>query len=243
MAPPAAVAAEREPAEGKEAMFLRTAFTLIELLIVVVVLGILTLAALPNSDAAAQQEADAAARMIEADVAYARSLAVARPDQRVLLVVDGINNNYSLKTKSPGAANETAVTLVHPATGRPYVVQFGATGNPAVRSVRLYAEDLGGDSVLVFDPSGGTDQDVAAIVQLAAGNARREIKISPQAGRVTTSNQLTTPLTPIPPGLQVAAEQAALNAAKDAEKEAENAAKAAGNAAPAAAPAAGNAAK
>ncbi len=209
MATPEAVGADGEPAEGKEAMLLRNAFTLIELLIVVVVLGILTLAALPSSDAAAEQEADAAARMIEADVAYARSLAVARPDQRVLLVVDGINNNYALKTKAPAAANDTAVTLDHPTTGKPYVVQFGATGSPPVRSVRLYAEDLGGDSTLVFDPSGGTDQDASAFVQLSAGNARREIKISPQAGKVTTSNQLTTTLTPIPADAQKAAQKAA----------------------------------
>lgn len=194
-------------------MSARAAFTLIELLIVVVVLGILTLAALPSSDAAAQSEADAAARMIEADIAYARSLAVARPDQRVLLVVDEIDNSYALKTKAPGAADATAITLDHPTNGKPYVVQFGENGSPAVRSVRLYADDLGGDSVLAFDPSGATDQDASAVIQLAAGNARREISISPQAGKVTTSNKLVKVLTPISEEAQKAA-AAAEKAAK-----------------------------
>lgn len=161
----------------------RSAFTLIELMIVVVIAAILMVAALPDADSAAKEEGDHAAKRFEADVYYARSLCIARPDDPVVLKLDGLYNRYWMaKASSP----DTPIT--HPQTGDPYVVQFGPGGDRGLNQVRMVACDFDGDLVLGFDSQGSTDQDTPAILQLTSGGADYEVAVDPVATNVTISH-------------------------------------------------------
>src|SRR5262249_35161651 len=148
----------------------RAAYTYIELMISVVVLAIVTMLVIPDDKGAAAQELDSAAGRLQADVAFARSRSVARPDEPVVLKIDPTNNRYWIaKQSSP----DTPIT--HPLTGMPYLVQFGNSGVPDGKHITLQTLDLGGDNVLAFDSSGATDQATAAVLKVSVGTAGYEV--------------------------------------------------------------------
>jgi prepilin-type N-terminal cleavage/methylation domain-containing protein len=188
-------------------MTIRSAFTYIEIMIVIVILAILTIAALPDRESTIQAEGERAALMFEADVDYARSRSIARPDSPIGIKVAIGNNKYWL---APVVTPDTPIA--HPQTGQPYVRQFGAAGPDGLKNVQITALDLGGDDILKFDALGGTDQQIPALVQFEAGLAAYETKVSPAAANVTTTKKETTN-----------SEKLAVQAAKDAEKDAKDA--------------------
>jgi len=165
-------------------MTIRSAFTYIEIMIVIVILAILTIAALPGRESTIQAEGERATVVFEADVDYARSRSIARPDSPIGIKVAVSNNKYWL---APVATPDTPIA--HPRTGQPYVRQFGATGPDGLKNVQITAIDLGGDDILKFDALGGTDQQTSAVVQFEAGSAAYETKVSPAAGNVTTARK------------------------------------------------------
>jgi prepilin-type N-terminal cleavage/methylation domain-containing protein len=189
-------------------MTIRNAFTYIEIMIVIVILAILTIAALPDRESTIQEEGRRATVVFEADVDYARSLSIARPDFPIGIKVAIGNNKYWL---APVATPDTPIA--HPRSGQPYVRQFGAAGPDGLKNVQITALDLGGDDMLKFDSLGGTDQQTSALVQFEAGMAAYETKVSPAAANVTTTKTETTN-----------AEKLAVQDAKEAQKAADQAA-------------------
>ena len=164
----------------------RSAFTLIEMLIVLVVLAILTMAALSGGQSAAQTEGRRAAEVFEGDVEYARSLTIARPDDPALIKVDVPNNRYWV-----AQASAVDTPIVHPQTKRPFLRQFGPTAATGSKQVQIAEIDLGGDAVLRFDATGGTDQQTPAVLQFTSGESNYEMSVSPAAANVTSSPKKT----------------------------------------------------
>lgn len=120
----------------------RRAFTYIELLIVAVVLAIVTILALPDSDAAAKEQGRQAARRLESDISYARSLSIAQPVDPAILKISPDDNRYWIaRSSSPDTP------IAHPITGNSFCVQFGPNGTPGFEYVAIAAADLGGDNV------------------------------------------------------------------------------------------------
>ena len=113
-------------------MYKRSAFTLIELGIVAVVVIILFVAVLPDGDTAAKQQGLNLARQFEADVAYARSLSVAQPDDLALIQVHVANNRYWL-----ARASAPMVPITHPRTKKPYLIQAGEGGDAGLKHVTI----------------------------------------------------------------------------------------------------------
>lgn len=171
-------------------MYKRSAFTYIELGIVAVVVMILFVAALPDGDTAAKQQGIELARRFEADVAYARSLSVAQPDDPALIQVDGANNRYWL-----ARASAPTVPVLHPRTKKPYLVQAGPGGDMGLEDVTIVALDFNGDQILQFDSLGSTDQDTIAVLQISSGDGEYEVSISPTTSDTTTEMQFSRDLT------------------------------------------------
>jgi len=158
-------------------------------MIVLVVVAIITIAAVPDGDSEAKEEGRHACMRFEADISYARSLSIARPDDPAILKLDGDNNRYWLARAS---LPDTPIT--HPQTGEPYLVQYGPGGNQGFTHVQMLACDFGGDGVLGFDAFGGTDQQTDAILQLSSAGANYEIAVAPVTADVTSTQGLKTTL-------------------------------------------------
>ncbi len=165
------------------------AFTFVELMIVIVIVGILTALSIPDGDARAEIQGRRAAETLEGDVAYARSLSIARPDDPVVIRFDVANNKYWLARRST-----PTTPISHPTRNTSYVVQFGSNGNPGLTEVSLVAVDLDGDEILEFDALGGIDQDTAAIIQLATSTSQYEVTVEPVAAKSTSSDSFSTDL-------------------------------------------------
>lgn len=159
------------------------AFTYFELLIAVVVVAIITVAAMPDPESESIQQAEDAARMFEADVSYAASASLARPDDPLVIRADVNLNKYWLARKS---APTTPIN--HPRSGKPYVVQFGAGNKSGMTDVKILASDFGVDNQLTFDGTGMLNESTTPVMQIVAGkSAFYEMDIAPSSGKVKAS--------------------------------------------------------
>jgi hypothetical protein len=168
-------------------------------MVVVVIMAIVSLAVLSTSNAAATEEGRLASEMFASDVEYARSLAIARPDDPVIMKVDAAANKYWL-----ARASAPDVPITHPFTKKPYVVSFGANGTTGLKRVQITAYDFSGDSVLGFNALGTTDQATDAVMQVASAGQAYEITVQPVGVKTTVHKGLTKALA-VPAGLEAEA--------------------------------------
>ncbi len=177
---------------GNERMVRRRGFTYIELMIAVVVAAILVVAALPDEEASAKEEGRQFARKYEADVSFARSLTIARPDDPVVIKVDAANDRYWLARRST-----PDTPIEHPGSKKPYIVQAGPTGPTGSKRVTINATDYhGGGAVLEFASTGETTSDTASLFQIESGNTEYEVATTSAAGESTTSDGYSKVLIP-----------------------------------------------
>jgi Tfp pilus assembly protein FimT len=163
---------------------LRSAFTLVELLILVAVVGIVFGLALPMLGDAQTLRLREAARMLAADFEFAQSESVAHGDDPRLVKFDTAGNRYWVAASS---APDTPVT--DPSNQQPLLTVFGSGRASGTAGVTLDDVSLGGDSVLLFDAYGGPDQAADATVRLAvqaAGGAQTlTVRVKAGSGEVS----------------------------------------------------------
>lgn len=157
----------------------RSAFTMVEIVIVAAVIAILTITAWPDREAEDQTRLDSALTRLEADIEYARTLSLTTPTNPAVLKVDMANDKYWIAKQATPA---TPVT--NPATRKPYVVQLGQNGDSGVRDVKITADNLGTDHMVVFDSRGGLNANGDLGIQFRAGSKTGSVKIS--AGSAAT---------------------------------------------------------
>ncbi len=105
----------------------RRAFSLIELIAVILVIGILSAIAVPTMGSLKTTRSAAAARRILRDLSYARERAIAT-GCRTWVVFSVATNTYSVLAEpkgNPGRSN--AVTMTDPATGNNYVASLNTS--------------------------------------------------------------------------------------------------------------------
>src|SRR5687768_7200473 len=116
---------------------MRRGFTLVEILMVVVILGIASAVIVPQIGTRSDLKARAAARMVVADLIYAQNMAIATQKWHYVQF-DTTNNRYTVYDDMPldpdGTGPQATVVpsphlpINHPVNKSPYVVQFGAAG-------------------------------------------------------------------------------------------------------------------
>ena len=153
----------------------RSAFTLAEILVVVVILGIAAMVLVPMVSDRSSFQARAAARTLIADIMYAQNTAVTRQED-INVIFSPDSESYRL-TDANG-------TLTNPVTKADYVVQFGQDNR--TDRVDLVSADFNGSQTLTFN-SLGAPEPTGGNVVISAGTTSITITVAPVTGRITIS--------------------------------------------------------
>jgi prepilin-type N-terminal cleavage/methylation domain-containing protein len=133
----------RPSAAGPRARF---GFTLVEILIVIVILGIVSAVIVPQIGNRDDLRGAAAARIVMSDLIYAQNLGISR--QQTHYVRFGANT-YSIYTVPTGGT-----PITHPVNKSPYTVNFGSTGSNGLTSTVVTSRSFDGQATLAFDELG-----------------------------------------------------------------------------------------
>ena len=144
----------------------RRAFTLIEILMVVVILGILSAVILPQLGSRDDQKAISGARVLVADIMYAQNRAIATQKTHYVSF-DKPANKYTVLDAWP------STIIKHPVNGGPYVVQFGSVAGTTVKDASIHSAAFDAKPVLAFDAMGvphSYDAGTGTLTALSAGD-------------------------------------------------------------------------
>src|SRR3954469_3129971 len=106
-------------ARGGGAKLNLLAFTLVEILVVVIILGIAGAIIVPSIGSRDDLKAAAAARVIMADLIYTQKLDITRPGN-TFMPFDVVNQQYSVTDSAGGV-------IQHPVNHVAYIQKFGGT--------------------------------------------------------------------------------------------------------------------
>jgi len=155
----------------------RFGFTLAELLVVLVILGLAAAIVVPVLSNTGDLDTAAAARKITYDLLYAQNYAVTH-QTRVQVSFNANADSYTL-TELPD--DGAAVVLTHPVTKRPYVVVFGPNGG--LEKVDLTEAVFCGSANVTFDSLGAPNE--GGSITLVSGEKSREVDVAPITGKVS----------------------------------------------------------
>lgn len=149
-------------------------FTLIEMLIVLVLIGIAVGLAVPEMGTTQALRLREAARMLAGDIEYAANEAIAHPDDPRLIKLGASGNQYWI---APASTPDTAITDT--LRGGTYTVNFGSGKAESLLGVTIQSYSLGGDAVLKFDRYGVPDQTTTATITLTCGSDTLTVQVAP----------------------------------------------------------------
>jgi len=178
------------------------AFTLVEILAVVVILGIASAIIIPEIGSRDDMRVQAAARTAIADLIYAQNLAISTGTP-VYVRVDKTNNKYSLLTNPLSSKTKFGDPISHPITQSDYVTQFNSSTNGwqgvTINAVTMTGIDAGYSnqftvgfdeigSPYVWSYSTDTRDDLSTgSITLKAGTFTKVISISASTGEITVN--------------------------------------------------------
>lgn len=147
-------------------------FTLVEVLIVVIILGIAALAAIPMMSSAGGVQIRSAANVIAADLEYAKSMAISR-GQNYAVVFDKNAESYRLE-------DQNGNVIAHPVKkGFDYVVDLA---NDGLEKVDILDVDFASTSKVTFDCLGSPDN--GGTVSLQAGSVTVTVTVETVTGYI-----------------------------------------------------------
>ena len=161
----------------------RSALTLIEILIVVMILAIGAMIVIPSIGSTADTQAVGAARVLQADLEVARSLALTT-QQSYSLVFSPDKQSYKVVANYTGVAYATAVAVGHPVNaGKLFEVTLSRlNGMPLVTVTNV---SFGGPTYVTFLSQG--DPVAAGSVTIQAGAVEMVVAVEGLTGIVTAT--------------------------------------------------------
>lgn len=154
------------------------AYTLMELMMVVLVAAIIFVSAMPDQDATRKEEQQAFVDQFQADVSYARSMTIADPSDPTLVKIDPSNNQYWLARKST-----PSTPITHPVSRKPFRVKVGP-GASRLSSVEIVGAGFGSSQAIEFDSTGSLKDDAAPLLRISVGEESVDVGVSPVAATV-----------------------------------------------------------
>jgi prepilin-type N-terminal cleavage/methylation domain-containing protein len=165
------------------------AFTLIEILVVVVILGIAAAIVVPAIGSRSDLKATSAARMIMADLIYTQNRSISQQKWHYVRFDKTAQSYEVLEQITP-----SAVLIKHPVEASNFVVKIGSGGAKPIQDVTFDTITFDGKTVLAFDELGTPySYDVATNtptamaagkVTLACGTFKLTITIEPFSGEL-----------------------------------------------------------
>ncbi len=167
------------------------AFTLVEVLIVVAIMGLAGAVLVPHMMQAGTLGVQAAGRMVISDILIAQNEAIAQQEVR-RVVFDTTNNRYRV---TDGSGNTLNVTWKAPTAGGNYIIDFA--NDARFDGVALANVDFDDDTPLIleFDALGTPTSDGGSL-ELTAGEQRFRVSVAPFTGRVTIAEIVEEPEEP-----------------------------------------------
>jgi prepilin-type N-terminal cleavage/methylation domain-containing protein len=168
----------------------KRAFTLVEILMVVVILGIVAAVIVPQIGQRDDIKLASAARVIIADLSYAQSRAISSQHKHYVLLE---TTQYSIKSRtSPG---DDLGNISHPVNPGNYVTAFNIG---PLAGVTILETDIGGTGAVAFDELGSPlayDADTDAyttlsspgIIRIQSGDRILTISIEPYTAEMSVS--------------------------------------------------------
>jgi prepilin-type N-terminal cleavage/methylation domain-containing protein len=162
---------------------MRPALTLIEILIVIMILAIAAMIVVPRIGTAADAQATGAARVLQADLEVARSLALTK-QQSYSLVFSPDRQSYKVVANYAGGAYATAVAVDHPViAGKLFEVTLARLNG--MSSVTVTSVSFGGQTYVTFSSQG--DPVAAGSVTIHAGSVVMVVAVEGLTGVVTAT--------------------------------------------------------
>lgn len=178
----------------------RRAFTLVEILVVVVILGIAAAVIVPQMGTRDDLRVAAAARMVMADLIYAQNRAIATQQKHFVTFDTTSTTKAYILRRATSLSPVTLVNVQHPITkDATYGVSFGIK-NSAMEHVTLGTVSFEGYTTVVFDelgvpmyydpgnpttpltPLATTD---GSTIQITSGKFTLTITVQPYTGEIT----------------------------------------------------------
>ncbi len=170
-------------------------FTLVEILVVVVILGIAGAIIVPQLGTRDDRRVEAAARVLMADLIYAQNLAITQQsNQYVMFQVTPTPSQYSVIRSSDMTVVE------HPVNKTPYVAVFGGSGSGGMQGVTLVSANFQGASATSYQTLGfneigspvvytgtGSESLTSGSIVIQSGSFQLRIDIEPFTGQITVT--------------------------------------------------------
>ena len=160
------------------------AFTLIDLMLVLAVLGIVTLLALPSVDSDQPLKIVGAAAILASDIEFAQSETLAVPADPTEVHLDSANGRYWL-----ARASDPNTPIEHPGvdasgTSDPYDIRYGQGEYGYLAGVQIELIGGSGSGTLAFDPFGRLNQSGDARIRLSNDSGDLFVVVTASTGSV-----------------------------------------------------------
>jgi len=162
---------------------LRPAYTIVEILIVLLVLAIAAAIVIPNIGSANDSQAIAAGAILQSDLEVARSMAMAT-QAPYSLVFSADRQSYKVVANYGGGAYAAAVAINHPVNkGKPYEIRL--SGLNGMSHVSVTSADFGGQPYVTFLSLG--QPAAGGSIVLHVGQITTTVSVEAMTGIVTVT--------------------------------------------------------